>query len=115
MSHNNTQPFEQACEYLSGQDDFYKETTGFLPTFNHQKKAYRYFFTKHNTKEMGNINWLTHPLEDTQELEGLDTIYLLEISNELDEDTKNALEADFEKIEDVNELGISKWTRVVKD
>lgn len=111
MSTNHTRPYEQACDYLVEQEDFFEEKTGFLPTFNHQKKAYRYYFTHKGTRSIPDFNWIAFPVEDASALEAFDTIYLLEIFIDMDKETLSYLESQFTRVEEPNSWGVSKWVR----
>lgn len=107
-------PFEQACDYLVAQEDFFDDTTAFLPTFNHQKKAYNYYFTHKGTRTIPSFHWLAYPVEDASALDSYDTIYLLEIFIELDETTLQCLESQFEQVDEELPWGISKWVRIAE-
>lgn len=105
------QPFQQACEYLAQQEDFFEDSTGFLPTFTHQKASYQYFFSKHGELEVPDFHWIDHPLTDEQTLEPYHTIYLLEISTELDPYTFEVLQKDFICVDTQESIFLTKWVR----
>ena len=105
------QPFQQACEYLVQQDDFFDDTTGFLPTFTHQKVSYHYFFSKHDQIDVPSFHWIAHPLENDHVLDDYNTVYLLEISTELDEHTSALLQKDFTCVDAQGDIALTKWVR----
>ena len=112
VGQTHEQPYEQVCDYLVLQEDFFDEGTAFLPTFNHQKRAYYYFFTKKNTITLPKIHWEKYPVEDMNDLEQYNIIYVAEISTELNQDTITYLQTYFEQIPLTNSWGIEKWRRV---
>lgn len=111
MSYQNQQPFEQACSFLAEQPDFFSETTAYLPTFNHEKKAYHYFFSKHDTVAVPTINWLKYPLSEDDSIEKYSIIYLQTISADIDAETLEYLDKNYSMVFENKELNISKWEK----
>ena len=111
VGQTHEQPYEQVCDYLIAQDDFFAEDTAFLPTFNHQKRAYYYFLTKKHSMTIPTIHWEKYPVEDMNDLEQYNTIYVSEISTALDDETLDYLKTNYEEVSLTDTWFLTKWIK----